>query len=88
MNTYAIEHALRNIPRFGGVLAQDELKLEYNKSPKFYVVNTDPSHLPGEHWVAFYTGGRPEFFDSTGHSPRYYGNGCNQFLIHYRPQYM
>lgn len=88
MNTHAIEHALRHIPRFGGVLAKDELVLEYGKSSKFYVVNTDPSHLPGEHWVAFYTGARPEFFDSTAHSPRSYGNGFNQFLVHYGPQYM
>jgi hypothetical protein len=35
------------------------------------VVNTDPSHKPGEHWTAIYlgTGGYGEFFDSLGQPP-------------------
>ena len=41
--------------------------MEYHGS---YVVNTDPSTAPGEHWVAmFFNNLRSEFFDSYGLHP-------------------
>ena len=37
------------------------------------IVNTDPSDMPGQHWVAYYMDGRSsEFFDSYGLSPQIY----------------
>ena len=43
--------------------------------PGSYVVNTDPSTAPGEHWVAmFFSNQRSaEFFDSYGLHPIVYG---------------
>lgn len=42
---------------------------------KFCIVNTDPSHLPGKHWLALFkphSQSNFEFFDSFGKSPAYY----------------
>lgn len=64
--------------KFLGVYAADELpNLNSSKTsyPCCYVVNTDPSSEPGEHWVAFYheTPHHPvEFFDSFGNPPSAY----------------
>lgn len=43
--------------------------------PCAYVVNTDPSTKPGQHWVAFYSSAPSqtiEFFDSYGNKPSAY----------------
>ena len=40
--------------------------------PTAFIANTDESHLPGQHWVAFYFKSKnqiPEYFDSYGLSP-------------------
>ena len=42
------------------------------------ILNTDPSYMPGQHWVAFYLDPQRvpftvEFFDSYGHNPAEYG---------------
>ena len=39
-----------------------------------FVVNTDKSSKPGEHWLAFFynKNGKCEFFDPLGFSPKYY----------------
>jgi len=44
------------------------------KKPSLYVLNTDKSTGPGEHWciVIFFENGLCEFFDSNGFSPNIY----------------
>ena len=53
---------------FRGVYACDQLPKRYVPRPSAFVVNTDPSTLPGEHWVAIYItrDGEGEYFDSYG----------------------
>ena len=77
METHQLEKAMRNDPilsgwRHTGVLAADELSLI--KRPGAYIVNTDPSHLPGQHWIALYisANGSIEVFDSLGYHPNHY----------------
>ena len=53
---------------FRGVYASDRLP----KSPRngVYIVNLDPSNLPGSHWVAIYLHNHlAEYFDSYGLPP-------------------
>ena len=40
-----------------------------------YIINSDPSYRPGEHWIAVYFDkqGRGEFFDSYGLHPDFNG---------------
>lgn len=59
---------------FLGVFARDKLP-EINHYPVSVVINTDPSYLPGQHWVAFYIDKNKKcsFFDSFGQKPSYYG---------------
>ena len=73
MNGHEIEVALRceRLCRdeFVGVFAADTIpQKEY---PGAYIVNTDRSGEPGQHWVAFYceTPGILEAFDSFGKNP-------------------
>ena len=57
---------------FVGVFAADHLpEKEY---PGGYIVNTDTSDKPGQHWVAFYATkpGKLEGFDSFGRNPAQY----------------
>jgi hypothetical protein len=48
--------------------------------PAALVINTDPSTMPGSHWVAIYvdSGGRGEYFDSYGDAPE--NVECVKFL--------
>ena len=70
MNILQIERLLKkglkskNI--FKKVCALDQL--EKSTFPSAYVINSDPSSEPGEHWVAVYFDkrGRGEYFDSYG----------------------
>ena len=51
MNTEQIERLIRrHIRDFDGVFSIDRLP----SNPCLLVYNTDPSHRPGEHWVAMY----------------------------------
>ena len=72
MDTLEIEKTLQSIDWFRGVFACNMLPkgIVYNR-PAGYVVNTDPSTLPGEHWVAIYLPlhGPGEYFDSFGQPP-------------------
>ena len=54
-----------------GVFSRDELPHSFTRYPSAYVANTDPSSLPGQHWVAFYhlSPTHLEFFDSYGCPP-------------------
>jgi hypothetical protein len=64
---------------FVNVLARDELPLKI-KWPSSFVINTDKSSKPGEHWLAMYydKNGTCEFFDPLGFSPKYYD--LNEYL--------
>lgn len=59
-------------PYFRGVYSRDTLPVKSRiKSKRAYIVNTDPSDLPGEHWIAIYIDeyGRGLYFDSSGVMP-------------------
>ena len=60
-------------PIFQGVFSSDHLpQLPVKHRPAAFVVNTDPSRRPGEHWIALYlpTRGPVEYFDSYGKPPK------------------
>jgi hypothetical protein len=68
MNTSEIDRFLRRrLDRFDGVFSVDTLPSE----PHLLIANTEPSHRPGEHWIAIYVDdrGRGENFDSFGRPP-------------------
>ena len=77
METHQLEIALRHdiylsaLPHLG-VLASD--KVHDIRSPGAYIINTDPSHLPGQHWIALFLSrnGFVEIFDSLGYHPHHY----------------
>ena len=73
MNTLQIKHLLRNEKIFKKVCAFDQL--EKPVFPSAYVINSDPSNQPGEHWIAVYFDkhGRGEYFDSYGLVPAFVG---------------
>ena len=67
----AIDKILKDIlwgtpTNYLGVFSSDELPHSFTRYPSAYVANTDPSFLPGQHWVAFYhlSPSHLEFFDS------------------------
>ena len=73
-----------------GVLAADQLpKIPLSRFPSAYIVNTDPSHMQGKHWVAFYFDEKKEgeFFDSYGNSPHSYNRTFLNFLLQNSDQY-
>uniref|UniRef100_A0A1A8C6A0 Uncharacterized protein n=2 Tax=Nothobranchius kadleci TaxID=1051664 RepID=A0A1A8C6A0_NOTKA len=71
---------------FGGVYASDQLSTvpKNIRLPAYFVVNTHPVHLPGEHWLALAVeqNGLGTFFDSYGLSPefKYYPENILNFL--------
>lgn len=73
LNTEQIRRALRNhritSGYFDDVYACDTLPAMEPETG--YVMNTDPSHLPGEHWIAMYLGrdGVLQYMDSMGMQP-------------------
>ena len=75
MNTLEVENFLRN-DRFArkifkGVYAIDQLNFNNIQKPAAYIINTDPSNKPGEHWFAmiFPKNGPIEYFDPYGLAP-------------------
>ena len=83
MDTLQIERILKNDfctkKIFKGVYPKDLLPtVEY---PGSYVVNTDPSSSPGEHWVGMFFNdeGSGEFFDSYSLHPIIYE--LEEFMI-------
>jgi hypothetical protein len=59
---------------FKSVLPRDKLPSK-RKFPAAYVINTQGSSHPGEHWLAIYydKNGNCDFFDSFGIAPSFYG---------------
>ena len=66
MNTYELDRVIRQyVKRFDGVLSSDRLPTK----PRLLVCNTDPSDMPGEHWIAICVdddGHYGAYFDSLG----------------------
>ena len=72
------------------VTSANRLPLQTNfKRPAGLIVNTDPSHKPGKHWVCFFfpESGPAEFFDSLGHAPEHYYQNFRNLLIATGPEY-
>ncbi|KAJ8049271.1 hypothetical protein HOLleu_01951 [Holothuria leucospilota] len=75
MDTNQIAHALLsdNFTKtsFQGVFPSDTLRELQPNYPCSLVINLDPSHLPGSHWVAVFISkeGHGEYFDSYGLPP-------------------
>ena len=80
MNTLELSNFMLNDKyirqHYGGVFASNTLPILY-KDKKVYIINTDPSHLAGEHWVVVYTDDVNEYFDSLAHYPN---SNIEQFL--------
>ena len=56
MNSEQIERELKDYkPLFLGVYSSDRLPTNRRGLP---ISNTDPSHLPGTHWIAIYNDGQ------------------------------
>lgn len=57
-----------------GVYSADKLPKAIKNLPTAFVANTDPSHKPGQHWIAVYISedGNGEYFDSYGQPPHGY----------------
>ena len=70
MNTVEQIKVINNIRVKGEVCAKDLLPEKKPLDMKAYIVNTDISTDPGEHWVAIYVGiDQVIFFDSYGRPP-------------------
>src|ERR1700733_2901326 len=84
MNGQEIENAIRSNPMvkdiFVGVFAADQIPEK--QYPGAYVVNTDPSNQPGQHWVAFFCteSGELEAFDSFGNNPATYSKYIKEWM--------
>ena len=75
-------HQLENIlhrvlgDTFCGVWASDQLALLTREcqTPSYFIVNTHPSHLPGEHWLALTLeeAVSASFFDYFGFPPDFF----------------
>ena len=70
MDTIIIKKLLKNFKCFKGVYPLDLLPYHLDL-PLNIIVNTDPSNLPGEHWVTISINGEGfgEYFDSFGLPP-------------------
>lgn len=68
MNTRQINNAIKN-KQFFGAFSRDEVP-NIKARPAGFIVNTDSSSEPGEHWVAIYLiDGTSEYFDPFGFPP-------------------
>lgn len=71
MNSVQLTRLMNKIPVRGEVLAKDLLPEKKPPDARAYIVNTDYSHGPGEHWVAIYfrKNNNAIYFDSYGMPP-------------------
>lgn len=78
MTTLDIQKALKSHKftkkYFQGVFAINTTPKKVKSKPALYVINSDNSDKPGQHWLAVYftSNGCGEFFDSYGRSPAKY----------------
>ena len=72
LNTLDIQNALHDTPFFIGVFPKDQLPLAATATKNLtFVVNTDASNLPGQHWIAVFVRDKTTayVFDPFGQSP-------------------
>ncbi len=94
MNSAQIDYALRNDActqgLFAAVVPSDHLRplIKQLRLPCAYVVNTDPSTQPGQHWVAFYFPPQAwepaEFYDTYGQEAGSINGDLAHFLHKYK----
>lgn len=71
---------------FCGVWPSDQLPsmTQYLRRPAYFIVNTHPAHMPGEHWLSLTLekNGEATFFDSFGFPPNfiYYPQSILNFM--------
>ena len=85
MNTFQLWYALTSNPitasKFDGVFSSDTLPDVGSVQPELLICNTDPSHRPGKHWIAFFRQHDTlEFFDSLGKDIAEYGEDFTNFV--------
>jgi len=71
LTTFDLEILMSDTPNFIGVFSIDTLPayLDRSKTIKL-IVNLQPRHLPGNHWIAIYRkNGRGFYFGSYGRAP-------------------
>ena len=84
MNTKQIWQALTSNPLtepyFDGVFPADGLR-DIKTKPKLIICNTDPSNLPGKHWLLFFfQNDTVDYYDSLGNNLEYYGKEFTDFV--------
>lgn len=64
------------------VYSADTLPNNVNTFPSAFICNTDPSYLPGKHWIVFWLQDpvTSEYYDSFGNLPGYYSVDFDTFL--------
>lgn len=88
MNTKEIDALMRNAPSYRGTFSRDTIP----DVTGLMIVNTDPSHLPGTHWIAIFIDPRRqrgEYFDSFGRPPdehfnNYMNAHCSNWIYNKR----
>ena len=79
LNNFQLDHLAQSDPKLSQVFYRtvpcDKLpSLVLKESPTAYIVNTDPDHEPGRHWIALWTEGNVcQVMDSYGVSLDVYG---------------
>ena len=84
MNTIELHQRLSGDPMICPyfMCALDQLPRKVTHRPKLYIINSQPGHKPGKHWLTLYFPklGPAEFFDSLGRGPRYYSWRLERYL--------
>ena len=64
------------------VYSADTLPISVNTYPSAFICNTDPTHLPGKHWIVFWfqDSYHSECYDSLGQLPGTYNLHFDSFL--------
>ena len=65
-----------------GVFSSNTLPRTVTSYPSAYICNTEPSHLPGAHWIVFWIHSPKyaDFYDSLGKPPQHYDQSFQSFL--------
>jgi hypothetical protein len=88
MNTKEIDAVMKRTPAYRGTFSRDTIP----DVTGLMIVNTDPRHLPGTHWIAIFidpTRQRGEYFDSFGRPPdehfaTYMNTHCTNWIYNRR----
>ena len=64
LSNFQIDKVMKKYPRYLGTIARDQIKTIIipkvkPQSQGAFIMNTDPSHKEGQHWVALYFDARP-----------------------------